>query len=119
MIPEELETKALKQLALERDMSVEEIKKYRVYSSRSLNSEEWIEYLKLCEKAFKKTSKYLYLYEHEIGQINKYINKLQQENQELKEKIEELQLTIISLKNTIDKMQMPDDYFNQKEHYHI
>lgn len=75
----------LEKLASERNMTGEELKKYREYSSRSLNGEEWIEYLKLCEKVFKKTTKYLYIYDHEIKQINNYITKLQQENQRLLE----------------------------------
>jgi hypothetical protein len=33
-------------------MDEEEVKKYREYSSRELKDKEWIEYLKLCEKAF-------------------------------------------------------------------
>lgn len=83
------EMEALEKLALERNMTVEEINKYREYSSRSLNGEEWIEYLKLCEKAFKNTSKYLYLYEHEIREINKYIDKLKEQRQELRSWLEE------------------------------
>lgn len=88
MSEKELEERALKELSSKVNMTVEEIKKYREYSSRDLTSEEWIEYLQLCEKAFKRTSKYLYLYEHEIKEINKYIKRLQQENQQLKEQLE-------------------------------
>ena len=87
----ELEEKALEMLALQNDMTVEELLKYREYSSRSLTGEEWIEYLQLCEKTFKKTAKYLYLYEHEIKEINKYIKNLQQENEKLVKKIKELE----------------------------
>lgn len=84
------ETEALEKIASKRNMTVEEVTKYREYSSKSLNDEEWIEYLRLCEKAFKNTSKYLYLYEHEIREINKYIDKLEKENNQLKEQRQEL-----------------------------
>ena len=83
------EMEALEKVASKREMTVEEVTKYREYSSRSLNDKEWIEYLRLCEKVFKNTSKYLYLYEHEIREINKYINELQQENNQLKEQKKE------------------------------
>ena len=82
------ETEALEKIASKRNMTVEEVTKYREYSSKNLNDVEWIEYLKLCEKVFKNTSKYLYLYEHEIREINKYIDKLEQENKELHNKID-------------------------------
>lgn len=84
MKTKEFENKALKKLSLERNMGIEELKKYREYSSRELTGQEWIEYLKLCEKTFKDTTKYVYLYEHEIKKINKYIDELQQENNQLK-----------------------------------
>lgn len=82
---------SLKRLALERNMSVEELEKYREYSSRDLTGKEWIEYLKLCEKVFKNTSKYIYIYENEIKKINEYIKQLQQENEQLKERVKYLE----------------------------
>ena len=78
---------SLKRLASERNISVEELEKYREYSSRDLTGKEWIEYLKLCEKVFKNTSKYVYIYENEIKKINEYIKQLQQENKKQKEVI--------------------------------
>lgn len=80
---------SLKRLALERNMSVEELEKYREYSSRDLTGKEWIEYLRLCEKVFKNTSKYIYIYENEIKKINEYIKQLQQENRLLKNELEQ------------------------------
>lgn len=78
------EEEDLKYIAERKNMTIEEVKKYREYSSRSLNSEEWLEYLKLCEKAFDNSSKYIYIYEHEIKEINKGINNLQQERDKYK-----------------------------------
>lgn len=106
---EEIETEALKRIAEEKNMSIEEIKKYREYSSRSLNGKEWIEYLKLCEKAFKNSSKYLYVYEHEIKQINEYIELLQQENKQLKENLEKIKQPTIF----IDTQDMEERYGEQ------
>ena len=115
------EMEALEKVASKREMTVEEVTKYREYSSRSLNDKEWIEYLRLCEKVFKNTSKYLYLYEHEIREINKYINELQQENKELHNKIdkaieymngEEFFLLMNSIQ-TPDKA-VCEDYFKAK-----